>query len=77
MVEGLGGSITRVWPRLMKPEGLEGVSHRRKWCTTKRAKDVRPAPEALVAEIEARICGLRYLGWRKTAPSGGRSAGSL
>ena len=31
--------------RLMKPEGLEGVSHRRKWHLTKRAKDVHPSAD--------------------------------
>jgi len=31
--------------RLMRLEGLEGATRRRKWRTTKRAKDVRPAPD--------------------------------
>ena len=31
--------------RLMRIEGLEGATRRRKWRTTKRAKDVRPAPD--------------------------------
>ena len=31
--------------RLMSLDGLQGASRRRKWRTTKRAKDVRPAPD--------------------------------
>jgi len=31
--------------RLMRLEGLEGATRRRKWRTTKRAKDARPAPD--------------------------------
>lgn len=31
--------------RLMRLEGLEGATRRRKWRTTKRGKDVRPAPD--------------------------------
>ena len=42
--EGWGVNHKRV-ARLMKLEGLEGASRRRKWRTTKRAKDVRPAPD--------------------------------
>jgi putative transposase len=33
--------------RLMKLEGLQGASRRRKWRTTKRAKDARPAPDLI------------------------------
>jgi putative transposase len=31
--------------RLMSQEGLQGASRRKKWRTTKRAKDARPAPD--------------------------------
>ncbi len=31
--------------RLMRLDGLQGASRRRKWRTTKRAKDARPAPD--------------------------------
>ena len=33
--------------RLMKLEGLHGASRRKKWRTTKRAKDARPAPDLI------------------------------
>ncbi len=42
--EGWGVNHKRV-ARLMKLEGLEGASRRRKWRTTRRAKGVRPAPD--------------------------------
>ena len=31
--------------RLMRLDGLQGATRRKKWCTTKRAKDARPAPD--------------------------------
>ncbi len=40
--------------RLMKLEGLEGASRRRKWRTTKRAKDVRPAPDLVERDFLVR-----------------------
>ena len=54
--EGWGVNHKRV-ARLIKLAGLEGVSRRRKWHTTKRAKDVRPA-----ADLVER-------GFRVTAPN--------
>ena len=40
-----GGVNHKRVARLMKLEGLEGVSRRRKWCATKRAREVRPAAD--------------------------------
>jgi putative transposase len=41
--------------RLMRLEGLQGASRRRKWRTTKRAKDARPAPDLI--ERDFRVNG--------------------
>ncbi len=40
--------------RLKKLEGLEGASRRRKWRTTKRAKDVWPAADLVERDFRVR-----------------------
>ena len=40
--------------RLMKLEGLQGATRRKKWRTTKRAKDARPAPDLVDRDFAAR-----------------------
>jgi putative transposase len=39
--------------RLMALEGLKGASRRKKWRTTKRAKDARPAPDLVERDFAA------------------------
>jgi len=39
--------------RLMALHGLQGASRRRKWRTTKRAKDARPAPDLVERDFRA------------------------
>jgi len=39
--------------RLMALDGLEGVSRRKKWCTTTRDEDARPAPDLVERDFTA------------------------
>jgi putative transposase len=39
--------------RLMALDGLQGASRRKKWRTTKRAKDARPAPDLVDRDFAA------------------------
>ncbi len=50
--EGERVSPKRVW-RLMREQGLEGVSRRRKVMTTQRAADARPAPDLVDRQFVA------------------------
>ena len=38
-------SAANVWRRLMRREGLQGITRRKKYRTTRRGKDARPAPD--------------------------------
>ena len=40
--------------RLMRLDGLQGATRRKKWRTTKRAKDARPAPDLVDRDFAAR-----------------------
>ena len=43
--DGWGWSTASAVARLMSLDGLQGATRRRRWRTTKRAKDARPAPD--------------------------------
>jgi len=50
--EGVHVGVKRV-ARLMQAAGLEGVSRRKGTCTTRRARDARPAPDLVNREFTA------------------------